>query len=408
MLLTIPLPVPMQGILILALGSVSFVAMALWFKNRALHEEGQELSPRQLPPPAQASFRPLKVLDIITETRRSSLIKSFILASAEPGAPLPTWRAGQFINFKIHDEPRTTRSYSISACSWGSYAPNTLQITIKKLPQGHGSTWFHSLNVGDIIYGSTPMGHFYDDWAADLRRVYIAGGIGITPLIAMIQAQSGHTNPAQMHLFYSAQSVDELVFHQLLTHLARRQHFHYHPFISQPPEAGGAGEPGLITPGRITVARIMHTLGLATSPPGDQYVFFLCGPQAMMNQLTSELGSHGVPPQHIITEAFSQPSSIDPTTLPPVQAQVRFAGETYTYHRTQDLLSFLEDHGHALPYGCRSGVCGTCAVTLQGKAISIHQPPADLEAAGNSAARSSRRVFSCICYPLGDITVSRC
>lgn len=401
MLLTIPLPIPMQGILILALGAVSFVAMALWFKYLALRAAASPRPPHSPPLGTHQGLRPLEVIDIISETRHSSHIKSFILASAEPDIPLPPFRAGQFINFTIHAPTPARRAYSISAYS--SHAPSTCQITIKKLPQGHGSTWFHSLNVGDIIYGSAPMGGFYDDCAADQVRIYVAGGIGITPLITMIQAQLCQARPPHMHLFYSAQSADELIFHRLLTHLARQRHFHYHPFVSQPQGTTASTAPGLFTPGRITVTHMLNALGLGSSSPGQDYTFFLCGPQGMMTQLTDELRSRGVSPQNLITEAFSQTGSVDPHTLPPVQAQVRYAGQTYTYHRTQSLLSFLEDHGHALPYGCRSGACGTCAVTLKGKAISIHQIPADLAAAADAVEK--RRMLSCICYPLGDLTV---
>ena len=97
----------------------------------------------------------LEIIDIFEET---SDIKTFKLKRMK-GKRVPSYAPGQFLSFEIPNEKKVFRSYSVSGSPENN---NFLQISIKKIENGLGSNWFHSLKVGDTVRAHPPSGLFTD------------------------------------------------------------------------------------------------------------------------------------------------------------------------------------------------------------------------------------------------------
>ncbi|MBZ8143946.1 FAD/NAD(P)-binding oxidoreductase, partial [Rubrivivax gelatinosus] len=173
---------------------------------------------------------------------------SFYLEPLE-GGPLPPYLPGRFLTFAVDlpgaDGPRTlTRCYSLSD------APDAraYRVTIKRvppppgrpeLPPGQVSGHFHErVQVGDVLRLRAPSGHFVLDAEESLPVVLIAGGIGITPMLAMLRCSLAAAPQRPVHLFYGVRNGAELAFGADLAALAlAHPAFALHRVFSQP--AGG-------------------------------------------------------------------------------------------------------------------------------------------------------------------------
>ena len=384
----------LQGWLHLALGASSFGFLLLGLKILAIKLD----SPNQL---AARIHQPwisedLQILEVICETMeeggedKKGSVKSFRLARMPDSRGIrpdfTPFSAGQFMSFQVANDAKTLRSYSLSS---SPHNLQTVQVTIKNI--GQGSSWFHSLKPHDTVRAFAPTGNFIDAFDSQTPRIYIAGGIGVTPIASMILSHMPSVHPPPISLFYGARSLRELIFFDLFAHLTRQSCFSFFPYISGKisPHSRASQNPKIsLHKGRISCADIFAK----TSVSPQEGVYFICGPSEMISAISQELRDFGVEAGRIITETFASPT--DPATLPSVTATISFAGQTYPYQGNQDLLSFLEGKGHTLPYACRSGVCGTCKVHVKGGEAVM------LTDAGLSPAQSrSGLKLSCVLYP---------
>ena len=123
-------------------------------------------------------------------------VNSFYLAPHD-GRPLPQFKPGQYITFQLNlpgQSKPVIRCYSLS----DSHRPDCYRVTIKKaLPPpdcegakcGIASSYFcDTVKVGDILDVKAPSGHFFLDMAEEKPVVLISGGVGITPMVSMLNA----------------------------------------------------------------------------------------------------------------------------------------------------------------------------------------------------------------------------
>ena len=114
----------------------------------------------------------------------------------EDGRPLAPFLPGQFLTFKLGVPSLTGETQSVIRCYSLSDAPNPshYRISVKRapapfgsqIPQGISSNYFHDhVEVGSQLQVRAPAGHFYID-RSDVPVVLIGGGIGITPMLSML------------------------------------------------------------------------------------------------------------------------------------------------------------------------------------------------------------------------------
>jgi ferredoxin-NADP reductase len=199
--------------------------------------------------------------------------------------------------------------------------------------------------------------------------VLLAGGVGITPLMSMLQ-HAVRTEPARpVTLLYSARTEADFAFRDELVALARR-----HPQVHVHLASSKSSSPG-IYPGRIDAELIR-----ATVPDVAHSVCLICGPAAMIDQLKALLATLGVPASQVRSEVFEAAIAASSAREEPVASAAPVAskrpaaagcsmrcersGRTAPVAPGQTLLEAAEDAGVEVESLCRAGICGTCRVRV--------------------------------------------
>jgi hypothetical protein len=367
------------------------VSWVLWRRPRvALNPE-----PAAAPLPASAlsaawsGTRDFKVTSrSFEDTARSQC--SFCLQPVD-GQPLPKFRPGQFLTFALQipgdvaagESRSVTRCYSLSCAP----APDHYRVSIKRVPPpadrpdlapGVSSNHFHDrVKVGDVLQVSAPAGHFCIDPDPAVPAVLVAGGIGITPMMSMLEWCLDQQPGRSVHLYYGLRHGGEHAFKARLEQLAHTNPgFKLHVVYSRPSAEDVQGRDFQHT-GHVDVGLLQQTL------PHGRHQFYICGPAAMMESLVPALVEWGVPEGDVHFEAFG-PASVRKTTAAPVpltaglSLALRFSrsGRTLSWDGNDgNLLDFAERHGVEIDSGCRSGSCGTCETRLVSGSVEYAQRP---------------------------------
>jgi len=127
--------------------------------------------------------------------QESAIIRSFVLVPAD-GGPVMRHRPGQYLTFSLDQVPGAStlkRNYSISSRP-DSHA---YRITVKReappgLPAGLVSNWLHDhAGAGTMLQAAPPAGDFFLDDRDDSPVVLLSGGVGLTPMLSMLEAIVG-------------------------------------------------------------------------------------------------------------------------------------------------------------------------------------------------------------------------
>jgi len=345
-----------------------------------------------VPPAAWAGLRTLRVVNRGIEDGKGDIC-SFYLAS-DDGGPLPAFLPGQFLTFKLDLALPNGGVESIVRCYSLSDAPqaNAYRVSIKRalaprgsdLPAGRSSNYFHDhVHVGSLLQARAPAGHFYLD-AGESPVVLIGGGIGITPLMSMLNWSMAAQPQREVWLFYGVRDGSELAMLRHLQDLAAaRPNLQLHICFSDPKPGdmtGPARESVTRHHSRVTVALLRSLL------PLKPYHYYLCGPTPMLQSLVPALEEWGVPDARIHFEAFG-PASIPRKSAPPKTEAVPPGrdGVMVTFAKTGrqvawtagsgNLLDFAEAHGIAVNSGCRAGSCGSCQTSIRAGEVAYNQSP---------------------------------
>ena len=323
-------------------------------------------------------WRPLRIMG---REEESVEVCSFHLEPAD-GHGLAGYRAGQFLPIRVPvegwSEP-ATRTYTLSDAPGGT----TCRISVKREGRGGVSDWLHDHGTpGTVIEATAPRGGFVFDSPPNRAVVMISAGVGITPMLAMLNdllVNNGRTrHHAPIWFIHGARSGAR---HAFAAHLRRKAELHsnlrVHVRYSAPTEVDGLGRDydGV---GRVDTALLKSVL------PFDDYDFYLCGPPAFMQSLYDGLRALNVPDVRIRLESFG-PASVrrrpDQATSDTDEEAVRVtfakSGKTLRWRpRDGSLLELAERSGVTALSSCRSGVCGTCAVQLLKGEVDYIEPPA--------------------------------
>ena len=349
---------------------------------------------------AWAGWREFRVVQRVLEDLQGAQC-SFHLQPVD-GQPLPDFRPGQYLTFRLDLGPgagpsaaasrNLTRCYSLS----DGPSPAHYRITIKRLPApaalpagrpGLASTHFHDhVQVGDVLRVKAPAGHFFIDPNPDVPVVLIGGGIGITPMMSMLRWCVQHQPQRPVHLFYGLRSSRDHAFKRVLEDLAASApSLRLHVVYSRPEPEDLLGRDYQHL-GHVEVDLLRRTL------PHGRHQFYVCGPAAMMQTLVPALADWGVAAADIHYEAFG-PASVkvpglpgEPLTSPAASFEVKLqrSGRTLTWNGQEtSLLEFVERHGVEVASGCRSGGCGSCETRLLEGRVQYSQAPDHAVAAGH-------------------------
>jgi uncharacterized protein len=333
----------------------------------------------------QFAWEGLRKFKLDRKVEEAEGVCSFYLTPHD-GEPIPPFLPGQYLTFqlKIPGQPKpVTRCYSLSE---SPIERDYYRVTIKRTlpppeaPQGRPglvSSFFHALDLGELVDVRAPTGNFCLDTASNRPIVLIAGGVGLTPLMSMLNTVCGTGSKRETWLIYAVGNRRQ---HAMYDHLQRiaREHDNVRVVVvySNPSE-------------QCTRGRDYHEEGLVDIDllkrllPSSNYEFYLCGPPPMMDGIIKGLREWDVPDASIRFEAFGPASvrtqAIAATAPPPdPSAQVIFArtGRTFAW-RSGDtsILNLAESHGIVIDSGCRAGNCGTCETAIRSGTVSYPLSP---------------------------------
>jgi ferredoxin-NADP reductase len=356
-------------------------------------------------------LRPFRVERKNFEDAAQSVCSFYLVP--EDGQALPPFKPGQFLTFSL-DLPAQgghqplVRCYSLSDAP----GPDYYRISVKRipappgggLPPGRSSGFLHDqIDVGAILQVRAPGGHFYID-RSESPVALVGGGIGITPMLSMLNWCLAEQPEREIWLFYGVRNGRELVMKSHLEGLAAKHpNFRLRFCFSDPLPEDISGERHQIR-GRVDVGLLRMEL------PLKPYHYYICGPSPMMESLVPALAEWGVPDGHIHFEAFG-PASIKrkpaATEDPVIRGASRASEITVTFAQSGkqfswqpgvgSLLEFAETNGVAVNSGCRAGGCGTCQTTIKTGEVIYHQTPDYDPDAGTC--------LLCVCTPKTSVTL---
>jgi len=361
-----------------------------------------------------ASWNGFRKFEIMRKNPEGGGICSFYLAPHDK-KPLPPFDPGQYLTFQLPipgQRKPIIRCYSLSD---SPHHPNYYRVSIKAVPPprdqpeappGLSSNFFHdSLNEDDILDVKAPGGHFFLDTTKHTPVVLIGGGIGLTPVLSMLNTicESGSTR--EVWFFYGVRNSAEHVMKEHLEQIAaEHENVHLVVCYSNPGDDDVAGRDYQHAE-RVSVNLFQRVL------PSSNYDFYMCGPPPMMNTLVPELAAWGVPEKNIHFEAFG-PATVKKAT-PEKNAEEKAAaaaaaesievvfaksGKTVQWDSEADsILDFAEENDIAIDFGCRAGNCGTCITAVRAGDVKYVVEP--------GAAPEAGSCLTCISVPRSSITL---
>lgn len=410
-------------ILGITLQVVLFMGISFWQHWQAFnrlkqgHSEAEESIAEVNPERAQVAgwsgYRPFKVARRVIEDAAGQICSFYLVP--EDGQPLPSYKPGQFLTFRL-DVPKADGpgSESVTRCYSLSDAPQSEhhRVSIKRVPPppnsdhppGRSSNFFHDhVQVGTTLQVRAPSGHFYLEPGSS-PIVLIAGGIGITPMLSMLNWCQLHQPEREVWFFYGVRNGREAVFSAHLSAIAAASpNIHLRLCFSEPLPQDQPGK-DFHHHGRVDVPLLRMELSL------KPYHYFICGPTPMMASLVAALEDWGVFDSHIHFEAFG-PASIQRRkpeaaanqsgiAAPDSDITVTFAksGKQARWStQSGSLLEFAESQGIAIDSGCRAGGCGTCQTTIRSGEVAYRQSP-DYDPEPGTC-------LMCVCTPRTHVTL---
>jgi ferredoxin-NADP reductase len=275
---------------------------------------------------------------------------------------LPAWSPGAHVDVLLR--PGLTRQYSLC----GDPADRSMwRIAVRREVAGRGgSQHVHDqLSEQDLIEVGEPRNHF--PLLPAPRYVFLAGGIGITPILPMLAAAGA---PWELH--YAGRDAASMPFRDsLLADHGERVTFH--------PEDSR---------GRIDLDRVLRR-----QPPGT--LVYCCGPEGMLRSVAEccarwpglrlqverfTPGQSSSAQPSLAPPSSTPPSSTPPSSTPPsstaassrqaeFEVELAVSGRTLTVPADQSVLDVVEAAGVGVLWSCREGTCGTCETTVLSGAV---------------------------------------
>ncbi|GAB3077861.1 2Fe-2S iron-sulfur cluster-binding protein [Nocardioides zeae] len=273
-------------------------------------------------------------LRVVARTEVADGVVRLDLGPEEGGAPLPTWSPGAHLDLHLADG--LVRQYSLCG---DPDDPERLSVAVLREADGRGgSEHVHTrLAAGDTVEVGGPRNHFELVDAASY--VFVAGGIGITPIVPMLRAAEERGVP--WVLVYGGRSRASMAFAEDLVAAygadrVRLRPADEHGLLDLPAELGD------VVPGRAV---------------------YCCGPGPLLDAVERVVGERDGEQLHL--ERFAPTGDVD-TTGEAFEVELARTGTTLEVGPDESVLEALEDAGIAVESSCREGTCGTCETAVRG------------------------------------------
>jgi ferredoxin-NADP reductase len=202
------------------------------------------------------------------------------------------YTAGQFIELTLpHDNPDKRGHkhwFTVSA----SPSEDLLAITTKFPGEGQTSTFkqtLQKLKPGEEVLMSDPMGDFVLPKDKTIPIVFVAGGIGVTPMRSMVNWLVDEKEQRPIKLIYAANSQDEVAFADLFKVYGLPV-----AYVFTKPPKNWKGESG-----RLDAKRILEL-----APDKDNQLYYLSGPEPMVEAFVKDLAAAGIPSRRLVGDYF--------------------------------------------------------------------------------------------------------
>ena len=244
------------------------------------------------------------------------------------GAPLPAFEAGAHINLVLPNG--LCRSYSLCNAP-GETQRYCVAVGRDRNSRGGSRHVHEQLRPGALLAVSAPDNHFRLDESAPAFAL-LAGGIGVTPILAMARRLAALAKPVQM--FYAVRSRQAAAFADELAALV--------PALTLHIDSEAGGPPDLAA----WLARLPKTTGA-----------YCCGPAPMLDGFVAACASLGLADAHIERFAAAAPTG---DALAGCTIRLQRSGLEFDVAAGTSILDALLAQGIDHPYSCKEGVCGTC------------------------------------------------
>lgn len=359
---------------------------------------------------------------VVAKQPQSSLITAFEL---EPMAPAQ-WRPfapGQFLVLRAQlpgQAQPVLRHYSLCGAPDSADRPGRWRICVKREAEVSVHL-YDAVQVGDVLQVQGPRGAFVLDESSSRPVLLLSGGVGLTPMVAMLHALAASERKAWF--IHACDSAEVHALRDEVNTLAASRpglhaHYLYRHAADEDLASGRCHSRGLIT------RELLQSL-----LPLDDYEAYLCGPPGFMQAVYSQLCSLGLARERIAYEFFGpatvleEPAPDTPAAAPSTSDSgagqgaataetadasadtstdgepiVRFAasGQAHPWQPSSgNLLDFAESCGLQPDFSCRAGVCGSCSTRLISGQVSYVEEPLDTPADGH--------VLLCCARPEGPV-----
>lgn len=252
---------------------------------------------------------------------------------AVDGGDLPAWQPGAHLDLQIPGV--ITRQYSLCG---DPEDRSVWRIGVLREPESRGGSKavHEAVRPGDVLTVVGPRNNF--QLAPASSYVFVAGGIGITPILPMVRA--AQAAGARWSLLYGGRTSSSMAFLE---------------------ELAGYGEQVSVRPqdthGLLDLAGLLGT-------PQEETLVYCCGPEPLLAAVEEVCATWPKGALHVERFAAKPREESDPDQEQPFELVLSRCARTLTVQPGQSVLEAMEEAGLDAPNSCREGICGTCETAV--------------------------------------------
>lgn len=203
------------------------------------------------------------------------------------------FEAGQFAWITLGRSPYSIREHPFSMSSCPADRPR-VSFMIKEV--GDFTRRIGSTPIGTVAYLDGPHGNLTLVDREGEGLAFIAGGVGLAPVMSILRQLRAERDPRSMVLIYGNRCAEQILYAEELEEMQRELNLTVHHVLSEPP----AEWKGAV--GQLDEATLRPLVG---DDERNRWLFFICGPAPMIDSVEDSLGHLGIPMRQIVSEKFS-------------------------------------------------------------------------------------------------------